>query len=390
MKNAILILRRELGLSLRKPSFWLLALVVPLMLTILYALPLTSFLAQKPTTVLVVDETGLFAGAMPSDEAIHYRTLPTLDEAKRQMGGKDALLLIPRRQTTIPRDAFLYYQRRAPSLTVQSRIDSRLQTLLQNAIAEDVYGLDPDAYRSLEATHINLHTRQQGTTHDSHPATRRTLASVLAILMALTLTVFGIEVMKSVRQERHSRIAELLLTSVHPLGLMWGKVGAVAIRATLQVALWIGLTTAAIATIRASLRQPTPDLLPPTADLIGLSAIDLPLTAAIFLLFFLLGLALYGLVLAAIGSRLDADADATGWSIAACSPLLIAGLATPLVGAHATPFILCPLTAPVSVVATLPFGIDTWLVATAALLTLACAILAAFAAARTYRKHIVA
>lgn len=414
MRNTLLILSRELRLRLRRPSFWLLAIIVPALLAATYAIPVVSATRNaEPSKVLVVDETGLFAGRMASDEMVHYHVVPTLEDASRQLAEADAMLVIPLRQTTIPRDAFLYYRDKEPSPAVQSRIDSRLQTLLQNAIAEDVYGLSPDAYRSLEATHISLHTRAEGTTHDSHLGTRTTVATVLAALMALAIMLFSVLTMKSLQSERQGRVAELLLTSASPSQLLWGKVGGVAAGAVIELALWVGLTTAAIAGIQAS----EPDLFAAAkvqqqtlavatkgteatvlyntpASVVndtmqGLAAINLPLTAALFVLFFLLGLAFYGLLMAAIGSRLDADADATQWSLLVCSPLLLAAAATPLTGPHPVLLILCPLTAPVSTMATLPFGIGTWQVLLAAILLVISAVAAGILASRTYRKHIV-
>ena len=55
MKKLLLILGRELRMSLRRPSFWVLTLLVPVALAALYALPvIAAQRATGPQTVLAV------------------------------------------------------------------------------------------------------------------------------------------------------------------------------------------------------------------------------------------------------------------------------------------------------------------------------------------------
>ena len=46
MNKILLVIRREYMTRVRKPSFWLLTLLVPIMLAALYAIPI--YLAMKP------------------------------------------------------------------------------------------------------------------------------------------------------------------------------------------------------------------------------------------------------------------------------------------------------------------------------------------------------
>lgn len=413
MRKMLIIITREVRQRLRRPAFWVLTILVPVVLAVLYALPVVaSQRGAEPQRVLVVDETGLFEGALVSDDAVSFHTMPSLEYAEDHRGKRDLVLFIPLRQTTIPRDAFLYYHGNTPSPMVQGVVDSRLQALLHDAILLDVYGLDPDTFRSVSGAGIRLHTQESASGHESFLRVRRTVGLVLGALMVLALIIFGVEVMRSVQAERQNRVAELLLTSVKPVQLMWGKVCGVAVTAVTQLVVWIVLTAAAISGVQAA----APDLFAQAREqqhtrvvatkgseataqyatpvslvddtVQGLAAIDLPLTASVFVLFFLLGLSLYGSLLAALAARLDADADALQWSLLVCSPLLLALLLS-AVGAGGVLSVLCPLTAPVAVVAQLPFGLPVWQVGLAALLLVALAIPSALIAATQYRKHIL-
>ena len=126
----------------------------------------------------------------------------------------------------------------------------------------------------------------------------------------------------------------------------------------------------------------------------GLTAINLPLIASMFLFFFLLGYLLYGSLLAALAARLDSDSDALQWVLLVLSPLLIVLMLIPLLtgnpsGTLAQWLTLIPLTAPAAALLRLPFGLPAWQLTLAALLLLATLAAAAWYASRTYRRHLV-
>lgn len=422
MKKLLLILSREYRLRLRRPSFWVLTLLVPLLLAALYALPVVVASGEKEQAeVLVVDETGLFENGLRPTPEVAFRRMPSLDYARRTMDTSDrvaAILFIPMREFTIPRDAFFYHRSSTPPLALQSLVDSQLQMLLRNAIIEGVYHLEPSVYHSVESTNIRLHSHDAVTGRESFARVKSVLSVVLAALMVLALIVFGVQVMRSVREEKNSRVVEVVIASVRPLQLLVGKVVAVSLAALTQLALWVVLTALAVSLVRSSspelfayaeqqleapsvaskgteatLQYAAPLSLPDEA-MQGLAAVDLPTVAALFALFFLLGLLLYGALLAALASRLDPDADTLQWTLVAASPMLLVLVLAPWLlqqpaGTLAQCFTLIPFTAPAAAMLRLPFGIGTLQLALAVLLLLASFFLAALLAARTYRRHLL-
>jgi len=417
--KTMLIIARECRLRLRRPAFWVLTLAVPAVLALLYALPvIAARQAAERTTVLVADQSGLFQNGLVSTDELAFKPMPSLEYAHREAGSHDLVLFIPMRETTIPHDAFLYYRGTPPSPAVQSAVDAQLQNLLRNAILEDVYEVDPSIFHSVETTHLRLRTSDAATGHESHLQVKAVVAVALAVVIALALLLFGAQVVRAVQEERHNRVAEIVATSVRPVQLLAGKVAGVALTAMLQLILWVSLTAAAIAGVQAA--NPTlfeqaraeqqmhsfatkgeaataqynapVQLVDQTVQ--GLAAIQLPVVAGAFVLFFLLGYLLYGALLAAIAARLDAEADATQWALLVGSPLLLALALAPLVlrapaGALATWLTVIPFTAPVAAMLRLPFGLPLWQVAAAAALLLLFAAAAALLAARTYRRRIV-
>jgi ABC-2 type transport system permease protein len=347
--------------------------------------------------------------------------MPDIAYARRQMEGDDdvdAILFIPMRETTIPRDAFLYHRSTTPPLALQQYISGQLQMILRNAILEDVYQLDPEVYHSVSTTGISLHMQDAATGRESFAHVKSVIAVVLAFLVVLALIIFGIQVMRSVQEEKATRVAEIVASSVHPVQIMVGKVGGVATTAVTQLVLWVMLSAAAIGGIQVAnpdlfsqaREQQTARSLATKGDeataqynasvqlvdetVQGLTAINLPLVAGLFLLFFLLGYLLYGALLAALAARLDSDADAFQWVLLFLSPLLLVLMLIPLIvqspdGLLAQCLSVVPFTAPAAMLLRLPFGIAVWQVILAVVLLVLTFLMAATLAARVYRRHLV-
>ena len=419
MKKVLLVAGRECRTRLRKPVFWLLVLLVPAVLAVLYALPvLAAGKGEKPVTVLVVDETGLFDTGLRSTETLVFKPMPSLEYAKRQASDGQVLLYVPLRETTIPHDAFLLYFADEPPAAVRSALDAQLQTLLRNAILEDVYGLDASAYRSVESTYIRLHMQDAATGRQSFAAVKSVLALVLAVLMTLVLVLFGVQVARAVQEERQNRTAEVLTTSASGVQLLAGKLVGVALVALLQLTLWTVLTGVAVGGIQAAhadlfeaarMQQEKRSIATKgdaataqyaaTVELVdqavqGLAAIRLPLVAGVFLVYFLLGYLLYGGLMAALAARPWAATGGSGWALLFVAPMAAVLLVAPLLlrgeaealGAWLT---VVPFTAPAAVVLRLPFGIPAWqAVLSLALLALAAAG-AVWLAGRSYRRGLM-
>lgn len=348
MKKLWLIILRESAVRLRKPAFWVVTLLVPLAVAAIFLLPIEAAKrAARPTTVLVVDETGLFAGRLHSTDVVHFRTMPTVEYAENERHEGDLLLLIPLRETYMPRDATLFYRgTRPPSLAVQGAVDGQLQQLLRTAILEDVYGLSPDERHSVESSHIHLRIRDAVSGREGMARMRIAVAIVLSVLMTLALFLFGVQVMRAVQEERQNRIAEVLATSVRPLQLMAGKIAGVALAALVQLLIWSVLAVVGVSVARLGMASAALAAVP-----------NLPLLISCFVIAFLLGFLLYGGLLAALAARLDYEADALQWSLALCWPLVLVPLMVPLIARGSVALCFIPFTAPAAFVATIPFGI---------------------------------
>ncbi|MBQ0015406.1 MAG: ABC transporter permease [Bacteroidales bacterium] len=424
MKKILLVIQREYLTRVRKPSFWILSIVVPLLIATLYALPiiLTSH-QQQHAYVMVVDETGIFAPSFRSTADITYLPAGSLDYAQNRLETSDsiaAILHIPAREVSIPTDAFLYYQGEEPNQYVQSDINNQLQTLLRNNILLDVHGITAEEYHSLITTTVRLHVRDLTDGHDGFIEVKIILALVLSMLIFMAVLMFGAQVMRGVMEEKQSRIVEVLICSVSPFQLMMGKIIGHGLVGLTQFTLWICLSAAAMIGIRSansqlfdqaeqqihttSIATKGTEATTQMESLIsqdnvsqliqGLASIDFGVILTLFVFYFVIGYLLYATLFAAIGSITDTDTDTQQYSLPITIPLLIPIVLLPTLieapsGALAVWLSIIPFTSPIAMMFRIPFGVPIWHVLVSMALLLITFPVITVIAARIYKKNIL-
>ncbi|HWP03937.1 MAG TPA: ABC transporter permease [Gemmatimonadaceae bacterium] len=126
----------------------------------------------------------------------------------------------------------------------------------------------------------------------------------VGLLLYMTIVFFGQSVLRGVMEEKQSRVAEIVVSSVRPGALLAGKVLGVGAVGLTQLAIWIA-TGAALVQLRAPILgrfgvQVTPLQMP---------AISTELLS-LLLVFFFLGYILYSALFAAVGAMVTTEQEA--------------------------------------------------------------------------------
>lgn len=433
MNKILLVIQREYLTRVKKPSFWVLTIVVPILLAGVYAIPI--ILASRPIEhahVLLVDDTGLFQGQFRSGRDITYHEAGSIDYARRELqqhDSLDAIVYIPARETTLPRDAYLYYRSDAPSLTVQTDAQNQLQEILRNSILLDVHGLTPEDYALLTSTHIKLRPQDIETGRDGFLQVKIVVGVLLAFLVFMAVFMFGSQVMRGVMEEKTSRIVEVIVCSVKPFQLMMGKVVGIGLVGLTQFALWVLLSGIAVVGVQASnadlFRQATAHQTEIASkgteattqyeaeqaraaeyeagqgidnsvkELIeGLTGINFAMLIVLFVFYFVFGYLLYASLFAAAGSLVDNETDSQQFTLPMTVPLILTLLLMPAMvgqpsGSLSVWLSIIPFTSPVAMLMRIPFGVPVWQVALSMLLLLITFPLCIWAAAKVYRSAIL-
>jgi ABC-2 type transport system permease protein len=147
------------------------------------------------------------------------------------------------------------------------------------------------------------------------------LVTVLTTVMIVTLLSYGVMVMRSVMEEKSSRITEILLCYASPEEMMAGKIAGVGAVGLTQIAIW-GLIAAASVSSSPAMR---------TALAHGRVG---PAVVCGFVVFYILGYALYSAIFAAVGAAFNSQDEAQQWNFIIVVPLIAGSLmVTPVVSA---------------------------------------------------------
>lgn len=134
-------------------------------------------------------------------------------------------------------------------------------------------------------------------------------------VLFITLLSYGVMVMRSVLDEKASRVMEVLLCAATAEELMGGKILGVGAVGLTQVIIW-GVLGVAVAAPHAA----------------AAGGFHVPLSfAAYFALFYVLGYLLYSAMFAAVGAAFNSTDEAQQWNFVIISPLIIASALMTLV-----------------------------------------------------------
>ena len=137
------------------------------------------------------------------------------------------------------------------------------------------------------------HTKSATKARKEIPAKALFLSSLLDFIIYLTILIYGQVVLGAVIEEKETRIAEILFSSVRPFVLMTGKLIGVSLVALTQLTVWI--TAFAVFSVFGV------GMLASRGLPVNLPNIS-PIVYVYFVLFFLLGYFIYATIYALVGS----------------------------------------------------------------------------------------
>jgi ABC-2 type transport system permease protein len=326
-----LVLRREYVQRVKSPSILASTVAAPLLLVALAATP-ALFATPRlihPKHIVVVcsapEPARQIADTFRHWGLGHYRAEIVIAANPQE---HDRLMTMVRESRI---EGFLWLDEEAIATghvvyTSRSGLDSSARESLQSAIYRALIrtrlatrGLMPDAInRSLLPVTVDA---------VSPPGMRGGASSADAIaVVAVTVTIitilemsllsYGIIVMRSVLEDKTSRVVEILLCSVTPRALMAGKILGIGGLSLTQVVIWGAMAAGGLTAAAGMLG----------ATLAGSLALG-PGSLVMFALFYVLGYLLYSSLYAALGAAFNTADEAQYWSFILTLPLVFSGIA---------------------------------------------------------------
>jgi ABC-2 type transport system permease protein len=228
----------------------------------------------------------------------------------------------------------LWYES-APGMELARWLERDLGLALEHLRVLETTDLNWPGYRALRFD-LNLSTRDIKT-GTGGVEIRSIIGFAFSIFLFMFIAIHGTTLMRSVLEEKTSRVVEVLLAVVRPVDLMWGKLIGVAAVALTQFLAWSLLSMTGMALFRSLFNAGTFTKGLPTADLTTLMAeneltrvlleINWPLMVIATLVYFIGGYVLYGGLYAAAGAASENETEANQFVVPLLMPLLFSYMA---------------------------------------------------------------
>src|SRR5688572_3726449 len=246
MNKIGLVIQREYLSRVKKKSFLLTTILVPLIIVGFYAVIIAISISDTgdKARVAVIDEAGFFSEnvAKAKNDATEYVVIPNETEqsykTKYKKNGYDYLLYIPKVDINQPVGIKLH-STSAVSLGVKDKIENTVDKIIEEKRMQAA-NINVDQYRAINSNVSIDNTIASGDKEKKSVAgVAYAVSFACGILIYMILLIYGTMVMRGVMEEKTSRIAEVIVSSVKPFQLMLGKIIGIGAVGITQFMIWI-------------------------------------------------------------------------------------------------------------------------------------------------------
>jgi ABC-2 type transport system permease protein len=363
VRDVLLIIKREFRERVASRSFVVGTLLFPLLMSGLVVLPSLvgsggtewnlALVSDAPPGVAQTFTTALSRPAESSDDntyrlrAVEGTVAGARDRLAAELEAKsiDGYIALP--ADVLESGTIVFRARKAGSFTVIRDIRAAGTRAVQSErLARS--GIDPSAVAALVAP-VQVDEARLTATGEARGGALSTFitAYIVAFLIYLMTTLYGVAVMRSVLEEKTNRIAEVLMSTIRASHLMAGKIIGVGSAAVAQVLIWVGITAVLVSQSgRFGDRFALPDTLVQALD------VSLP-TGLLLFAYFLLGFFLYASVFAMVGAAVTSEQEAQSVQFLALLPMItpmlfLESILNAPLGPLSTVLGLIPFTSPIT------------------------------------------
>ncbi|MDB2385561.1 ABC transporter permease [Polaribacter sp.] len=422
MSKLPLIIKREFNAKVRNKSFIIMTFLSPVIFLGMGFL--IYFLTKKNNEdikkILFVDESSFFSQEDFKDsKTINYTDFSSLgiDIAKEKVENEEyyGVLHIPKDNNLEKlSNSVTFYANDTPGFSLTNAIENAIEKKLRNQKLQS-YGFDID---KINASKVNANIKIYNFSGEESSRLSNGLkigfGAVAGYLLMMFVMIYGTSVMRSVIEEKTSRIIEVIISSVKPFQLMLGKIIGNASAGLLQFLIW-GFLLLVILTVSsavfgvdmvemqsARIPQEQMDMAKDVADqnemqLLFQEILRLPILKifVLFIFYFLGGFMLYSSLFASIGAAVDSETDTQQFMLPVILPLILGvyiGFATvinnpngpvPVIFSH------IPLTSPIVMLMRVPFGVSWLEIGISLLILIVSFIFMVWLASKIYRVGIL-
>ncbi|RSC93457.1 ABC transporter permease [Tenacibaculum singaporense] len=421
MKRLRLIIEREFIAKVRNKSFIVMTFLSPLLMIGMGAL--VFFLMkkndEKVKKIVYVDESGMFSKDIFKDsKTVKYEDFTALgiEDSKKKVEDGDyyGALYIPKQDSLeMLAKSIEFFSKDSPSMSIMESLEDKIDKELRHKKLTS-FGID---IAHIEESKISSEIKMLNFSGEKSSKLINGLkigvGAIAGYLLMMFVMIYGTSVMRSVIEEKTSRIIEVIVSSVKPFQLMLGKIIGNASAGLLQFFIW-GILFLVFSLVASSffgvdmMEMQSAKVSPEQMEAIQQTATNkgemivqeifrLPLVKMFFLFifYFLGGYMLYSSLFAAVGAAVDNETDTQQFMMPIMLPLILAvyvGFATVINDPHgpvSVIFSYIPFTSPIVMLMRIPFGVAWWEIAISMLLLILTFMVIVWIAAKIYRVGIL-
>ncbi|MEI7964611.1 MAG: ABC transporter permease [Chitinophagaceae bacterium] len=370
MNKILLIIQREFLTRVRKRTFIISTIMFPLLyLGLIFG---TGYIADKTREdlkIALIDHSGLFSEKLVQlvngNDSSNTLKLISENTEKTMLSfdsmGYDGYVVIPQNfDWKTGTDSLMVNTKKSFGMGAINPVERKVNQIW-NKIKHDSLGLDIAKETILNKT-VSLKLKNQKD-KNANVVIATTIGYVCGFLMYIILLLYGSQVMMGVTEEKTSRIAEVVVSSVKPFQLMVGKIIGIGMVALAQFLIWI-----ACIFIIYNIGKTSGAGGGNMSEMVGhiqnvFTSVNLPLVVGCFIFYLLAGFFFYSSLYAAIGSAINEDmreAQSLSFPITMLIIFSIA-LMTPTISNPSSPVAvwasIIPFSSPIVMMARIPFGV---------------------------------
>lgn len=404
-----IIIAREYSIRVKKKSFIITTLLTPLLFAALMIVPslIAMYSGEEEARVIkVVDQSGIVMPYLESDSQVIYEQASegeSLSSLKEKFNELDVFAVLGISELDSNKNlSVTAYSAKQLNMDLQSSIRRSVRRAVENnkLKAYDIPNLSAVLEDIKSDVKINTFTLDESTGEEKASMVEiyMGIGYIASFLIYMFIFMFGNMVMRSIIEEKTTRIVEVIVSSVKPFQLMMGKILGVAAVGLTQFLIWIALTVVIVAGVTTAVGSDTITEVAATQQnqMVQVAGIDAAQVASgveaaevavdesgmagvmaalksvnyvqiivCFLIYFLLGYLLYSGLFAAVGSAVDNEADTQQLILPVTMPLII-GLFIML---HTFQYpdsalsfwgSIIPFTSPMVMMARIAYGVPMW------------------------------
>lgn len=370
-KQLSIIIVREYLERVKRKSFIISTLLMPVFMVILMALPalIAIFSTPEEKQIAVIDESGIIAKTLQNDEEVNFAISNATFEDLADNEDYYGVLVIGKNIIDDPSLVSLFTHS-ASSIQLEQSIARQIKSTIET-IRLKQYDIDnlSEILASINAD-VKIQTFRVDSDETSETSSELSyfIGMIMSFMLYMFILIYGQMVMTSIIEEKNNRVLEIVVSSVKPSYLMLGKILGIGMVAITQILIWALIILSFTYWVMPSLATQ----LSAGADSEVIYALGRLSDGAyisqmlVYLLLFLIGGYLfYSSIFAAIGSAVDNIQDASQLQTFAVLPIIIGIVLSPSVisdpmSSYATWVSIIPFTSPMVMLARIPFDIPTW------------------------------